>query len=117
MADTVRIKVKSTVTGKVESADVECERIGPFAIYPTPCYDGHGFTVGHVATGYAVQRSLPTIERARWLARKLLDFDVWKPRNPKRLKEGIDADTMNVIKVLRMDAMAGDCQGEFSDDR
>lgn len=107
----ITIKQVNVSSGAVTTLTMPGTRIGPFGIHRSP-EDTSLWTVTHIRTGHACQRLLPSSERAEWLARKLLDFDVWRSRSPKRIRESLDAETMAAITVLRMDAMNGDCQGE-----
>lgn len=76
--------------------------------------DHYSWHVTHRASGFAVQKSIPTHVRALWLARKLLAFDVWGGSTKDEVLAAVDADTKAQIDVLRTDAANGDCQGEMS---
>lgn len=110
----IEIIQKNTETGVINKLSIPGERIGPFAVHMTPESADREWTVTHAATGYAIQRFLPSEVRAKWLARKLSEMDVWGFDDPQAART-ISKDDMEAITVLRVDAMNGDCQGEVDD--
>lgn len=110
----VEIIQKNTRSGEITKMTMPGESVGPFAVHMTPESSDGDWTVTHAATGYAIQRFLPSEARAKWLARKLSEIDVWGFDDPQAAKS-ISKDDMAAITVLRVDAMNGDCQGEVDD--
>lgn len=101
--------------------------VGPFFIHEDVSDDGMlavaddmancgWWHVTHIASGRAVQKGIPSKERALWLANKLLAFDVWAGDTKASILANIPPEVVTQIKVLRMDAAHGDCQGQIQDD-
>lgn len=109
----VKIAQKNLETGLITKFSIQGKRVGPFFIHDSSESERE-WTVTHASTGYAVQRSLNSEARAKWLAVELSKLDVWAFSDPKSVKK-IEKDTLSAIAFLRFDAINGDCQGQIDD--
>lgn len=71
------------------------------------------WVVTHRASGFAVQKGIPTPWRAIWLAQQLLAKSSWSGSSKDAVLATLNTSVVDEIRVLRADAMHGDCQGEI----
>jgi hypothetical protein len=86
------------------------EAIGPFLIHQTPYFGRRNWTVTHIPSRFSAMQNLPSRKRAQWIARQLLPLTEWEFSDPAHAQK-LPADVLQTIKVLRIDARYGDCQG------
>ena len=71
------------------------------------------WVVTHRASGFAVQKGIPTPWRAIWLAQQLLAKSSWSGSSKDAVLATLNTSVVDEIRVLRADAMHGDCQGQI----
>ncbi|MNM94623.1 hypothetical protein D3C81_1070340 [compost metagenome] len=71
------------------------------------------WVVTHRESGFAVQKGIPTPWRAIWLAQKLFAKSSWSGRTKDAVLATLNPSVVDEIRVLRADAMRGDCQGQI----
>lgn len=108
--NTVTIRVPYGKRGEQRVADgykeVSGLAVGPFVVHED-IDDDTSWTVTHAASGYAVQRSLPALENALWLARELNELPVWDFDTPEGVKK-IRPRVLGQIHAARGAAMWGE---------
>lgn len=70
----------------------------------------NAWTVTHLATGFAAQKSIPTHSRAIWLAQQLLALHPFDGDSAVSVREAV-SELRGAIDTLRADAVSGDCEG------
>ena len=98
--------------------------VGPFFVHFATSDDGRQtcadladpdcWHVTHRASGFAAQKNLATHARGIWLAKKLAEFGSWDGSTRAEVLAALSADDRAAIKVLRADALSGDCQGDMA---
>ncbi len=71
------------------------------------------WVVTHRESGFAVQKGIPTHWRAIWLAQQLLAKSSWSGATKGAVLATLSTSVVDEIRVLRADAMHGDCQGQI----
>lgn len=75
------------------------------------------WVVTHRESGFAVQKGIPTPWRAIWLAQSLLALSSWNGDTKDAVLATLKPSVVDQIRVLRADAMHGDCHGQIDSKR